>query len=312
MDVFNVPNFNESNRVFFPKGSTTWHVWNKPSGIKFVYFLVVGGGGSGGGGRSAGNNSGGGGGGGGSGGFATILCPAFILPDILYIQPGIGGARADGGTSGNTGNLSYVSFEPNTTASASILIQSGTSPAGGGGVGTNTGTGAGTVGAGSTVWSGNQYLTVLCTGSTTAGAAGALGGTNLPGPGGSIILSKILSGGAGGGGVSAGGTQSEGGAIVGSGFVPTITSGTTSSIASYAGRPGYAQFNLTSESFMDGPLIFTGGSGGASSGNLTIAAGGAGGNGAFGCGGGGGGASYGSTGGAGGKGGDGFILITTM
>lgn len=307
MDIFNIPNFNESNKIFFPNG-TSWQIWNKPSGIKFVYFYLVGGGGSGGGGRTGALNSGGGGGGGGSGGYTVCMFPAFILPDILYVQAGAGGLGVAAGTIGNSGALSYVSVEPNTTA-INILIQSGTAAAGGGGAGTNSGNGAGAGGLGSTAWTTSQNLTILSISSSTAGQAGALGGTNIPAAGSSITLAKIFSGGAGGGGCSNSGVISNGGSINGVGFIQTIGGGTSTT---KDGSTGYAQFNPTSESFSDEPLFFTGGSGGASTGSTPASIGGAGGNGAFGSGGGGGGASYGSTGGRGGKGGDGFILIVSV
>lgn len=308
MDIFNVPNFNESNKIFLPN-ATSWQTWNKPAGVKFIYFYIVGGGGSGGGGRTGGNNSGGGGAGGGSSAIAVGLYPAIVLPDILYLQVGTGGLSVGAGISGSSGGISYVAVEPNTTGT-NIIMQSGAVGAGGGGAGTNSGTGAGAAGSAGTIWQYiNNPLTSIGMISALAGQAGAAGGQNTPSVGGSITPSMPISGGAGGGGVSAGGTQTAGGNITGSGFLSTLSGGTTASTATLPGMPGYSLTNPVGESFIDGPLFFTGGSGGASAGNAIITTGGLGGNGSYGSGGGGGGASYASTGGSSGKGGDGLVLI---
>lgn len=308
MDIFNLPNFNELNKIFLPN-SSSWQVWNKPQSAKFVYFYMVGGGGSGGGGRSGGNNSGGGGGGGGSSAISIGLYPAFVFPDILYIQPGSGGNSVGAGITGNSGGISYVSIEPNTVGT-NIIMQSGETVASGGAPGTNSGGGGGLGGSPSQVWQySNNPLTATGMITSFTGQTGANGGSNLPAAGSSITPVNPISGGAGGGGVSAAGTQTNGGGIIGSGFIPTILGGTTTSTATLLGAAGYTHVNPTSESFIDGPLFFTGGSGGASSGSVTIVPGGAGGRGSFGSGGGGGGASYGSTGGSGGRGGDGLVLI---
>jgi hypothetical protein len=310
MDIFNVPNFNESNKIFLST-SSAWQVWNKPSSAKFVYFYMIGSGAGGGGGRTCGNNSGGGGGGGASAAIAVGLYPAFALPDILYVQVPVGGASATAGQTGSSGGLSYISVEPNTTTT-NIVMQSGAAGAGGGAGGTNSGTGAGSGGTAGTIWtySSNPFQAVGMI-SVIPGQAGATGGGNTPSSGSTITPIGIVSGGTGGGGVSAAGTQTTGGIIIGSGFLPSISGGSTSSTATLPGLNGYCLTSPTTESFIDGPLFFTGGTGGASSGITTITAGGLGGNGSYGSGGGGGGASYGSTGGVSGKGGDGLVLIVT-
>jgi hypothetical protein len=310
MDIFNLPNFNEANKFFF-LNSTAWQTWTKPSGAKFVYFYVIGGGGSGGGGRTGGINSGGGGGGGGSSALSTGLYPAFVLPDILYIRIGAGGASVGAGTAGNAGDLSYVSTQPNTN-SANIVMRSGDAAAGGGGAGTNSAGGGGAGGIAGTNWSyTNNPLTNIGMITSIAGQTGANGGTNVPAAGGTVTPTLPVTGGAGGGGVSAGGTSSAGGNITGSGFLPTISGGAVTTAATLPGMAGYSETLPTSESFITGPLVFTGGSGGAAASNALGVVGGVGGPGLYGSGGGGGGASYASTGGASGRGGDGLVLVVT-
>jgi hypothetical protein len=98
-------------------------------------------------------------------------------------------------------------------------------------------------------------------------------------------------GGAGGAGTTS--ADFAGGAITGSGPVPTIAGGLA---GSNRGNDGFSKFL---------PPAFTGGSGGGSS---NTGVGGAGANGRFGSGGGGGGG--GTTGGTGGLGGPGLVIIT--
>ena len=313
MDILNLPNKSLYHKVFYGTTTTSsWQVWTKPSNITMVYMYVIGAGGAGGGGRTGGNNSGGGGGGGGSSAISVALYPAFLLPDTLYISVGIGsnGAAAGGGAA--SGVLSYVSAQPSTTA-IYIYAQSGNAAAGGGGGGTNSGSGSGASGTAGTVWTFTNYpLTALGMVTSIAGQSGGAGGTNVPSDGTSITPTLPITGGAGGGGVSISGANTRaGGDITGSGFLPSILGGNAdgATVALIGGKSGFMGIKPTTESYLNLPMLYTGGSGGGSKG-VTAAVGGRGGDGSYGSGGGGGGASYASTGGSGGRGGDGLVLIT--
>ncbi len=48
MDIFNLPNNDINNSVFYNIGSgDTWQTWTKPRNAKFIYLNVIGGGGGG-------------------------------------------------------------------------------------------------------------------------------------------------------------------------------------------------------------------------------------------------------------------------
>jgi hypothetical protein len=214
---------------------------------------------------------------------------ATMIPDVLYIRVGLGGAAVGAGTAGNPGGLSYISIAPDTNA-ANLLLVSGNVAAQGGGAGAGAGTA--TAGAGSTI-----ATTALCLFSSLgvvtflAGGIGAAGGgVNAAGSSSTALATGFTCGGAGGGGVTA--TNRAGGDVTGAGPLVTIAGGAA---GSNPGGPGY---NLWA------PMCFTGGSGGGSSNNT---AGGAGGDAGQGSGGGGGGG--GTTGGGGGAGGTGLIAI---
>jgi len=312
MEFFNLPNKSSYHKVFYADVSGHWQIWTKPSNINFVYMYVIGSGGAGGGGRTSGNNSGGGGGGGASSSITTALYPAFLLPDTLYINVGVGSPGAAAGTGAASGALSYISTNPSTT-SIFIFAQSGDVAAGGGGGGTNSGTGSGVAGAAGTSWTYSNYpLASMGIVASIIGQIGGAGGTNVPSDGTSITPTLPITGGAGGGGVSISGANTRaGGNITGSGFLPSILGGSAdgSTVALIGGKSGFMGIKPTTESYLHLPMLYTGGSGGGSKG-VTAAVGGRGGDGSYGSGGGGGGASYASTGGSGGRGGDGLVLIT--
>ena len=93
MDVFNLPNNDDNNRIFYPNGSgDTWQTWYKPKNTKFIYIQTIGGGGGGGSSPNTGVSTvRGGGGGGGCSSVANGMFIASLLPDILYVQVGVGG-----------------------------------------------------------------------------------------------------------------------------------------------------------------------------------------------------------------------------
>jgi len=304
-DLFNIPTNNTNHKIFYANGQT-WQIWNKPSNINYIYFYVIGAGGAGGGGRTGGVNTGGGGGGGASSSISVGLYPAFLLPDVLYIQVGPGSPGAPAGTGAASGALSYVSTQPNTTT-LNIVMQSGGVSAGGGAGGTSSIAGSG--GTAGTLWTYTSHpIALMGMVSSIAGQNGAAGGSTSS-IGVSITPVLPVSGGAGGGGESSSVTSFAGGNIIGSGFFNTIPGGTNNSLSLSLGGAGYSPTIPTSNSLMQTPLFFTGGAGGGATHSASIP-GGTGGNGSYGSGGGGGGASYQSTGGSGGKGGDGLILIT--
>jgi len=290
MDLFNIPNTNAINRVFYTNGSTnSYQIWQKPKNCRFVHMLVIGGGGGGAGG-AAGTGSRNGGGGGGSGALTTSFLDASLLPDVLYVQVGPGGAGGASGANGTAGSISYVSFQSNTTAINVV------SYANGGALGTTLG-GAG-AGGGIAVQT-SCYLSYLGEFEPVAGTAGSAGTSAAAGS--NITFTNIICGGASGGGASAS-LSFSGGSINSSGFVPKIYGALNTSDSASDGFTSRPSFNVS----LNSPLFFTGGAGGAGS---ALGAGTVGGNGAFGCGGGGGGAGSAGNAGAAGRG---FILMVVL
>lgn len=311
IDLFNFTDITANHQIFYTNGSgDAWQTWQKPKNVGWVYITCIGGGGGGGSSpNSSGNQAGGGGGA--SSSLTKILIPSNLLPDLLYIQVGPGGA---GGTASSEnsvdGSLSYVSILPSKTAT-DVVIASGTAAAGRGLRGTST-VGSGQGGAGGTAFtSAVGILSELGIWQSIAGRGGSDGGYTTFGQ--SVLGISggiILTGGAGGGGLATGGIDYQGGSISTVGLVPSLTGGAA---GGGAGRSGYATVipNRLLYSSTKNPMIFTGGSGGG--GNATISGGGGnGGNGQIGCGGGGSGAIDGGTGRVGGRGGNGLVLITTF
>ena len=81
-----------------------WHSWRKPRGVSFIQFFCLGGGGGGGGGFAGAVGAAAAGGGGGASAQSSIIFPAHLLPDVLYISVGYGGAGSSGtGVAGGAG-----------------------------------------------------------------------------------------------------------------------------------------------------------------------------------------------------------------
>jgi hypothetical protein len=289
LDLSYFQNKNSNVQGFFNGG--TWQTWIKPRGAKLVNILCVGSGAGGGGGHQSASTPRGGGGAGGSGAASKLTIDANLLPDRLYILPGVGGNGGLGGTtatSGSSNQNSFVTLIPDTTSVSNVLLRSGTTRATGGGAGGAVA--GGTQGLGETInVIANNIFANLGTFTFQVGATGGLGGTTT---GGAVGSSNFLVAGTGGGGTGAGGFTSAAG----------VFPAQTGSALNTDGRKGLILYKPT--------LIFFGGLGGGGS---TSGNGGNGGNGAPGCGGGGGGASTntGVNAGNGGRGGDGFIIITT-
>jgi hypothetical protein len=310
-DYFGLPNPGVCDiQIFRPMGNTTsWAQWNKPKGANMIYIMAVGSGGGGGGGFSrASAADGAGGGGGGTGALTRIMTPAIMVPDVLYVQPALGGLGGAAGTAGGAGSISYVSMGPypagstaNFTVDNNLFVMSNAAGAGGGGGGTGTTAGAaGTAGTISVIGSQNRGGYAMFW-AATVGLVGFIGGAVADGAGANAtnVLSDGVpfSGGAGGSGST--GANVAGGQVTGAGFFQTIPGGTGTGVAINGGG-GYS-WSQSSQLF----LASTGGSGGAA---VDAAQAGNGGKGGFpGSGGGGGGA--GTTGGRGGDGGDGVVII---
>ena len=294
IDVFNIPSTTESTYTFYATGN--WQTFVKPRNAKFLEFFVLGGG-AGGGHCTVAAGAASGAGGGGSGGIVRGIIPAFLLPDILYILVGKGGAGAKTtGTTGGSGGISYISLN-GTTTEQTLICKSSTATAGGG-----TGVSGG-AGAAATI----SLLPISSFGNlglftAIAGVIGSTGGLNtVPSPGSSqaALGTNIVTGGAGGGGKSnTASAFATGGTITSSSVVLTsrVNGGVT------AGQNGDSGYGILQ------PFCGTGGAGGA---GILTGTGGKGGNGYFGCGGGGGGGGS-VVGSNGGDGGDGLVIITVI
>jgi hypothetical protein len=291
LDLSYFQNQNSNVQGFFNGG--TWQTWIKPRGAKLVNIICVGSGAGGGGGfQSTGGRAGGGGGG--TGATARLTINANLLPDVLYVLPGIGGAGGLGGiiaTTGSSGQNSFVTLIPSTGSVSNVVLRSGITPAIGGPSGS---IGAAVVGGAAETISviANNIFANLGIFTFQAGTNGNTGGTtnaanNNPE---TFIIPATGGGGTGTGGGTAGGTT----------VFPTFTS-------TPVNTNGYNGIILYKPTL----ILYGGGGGGGSSAQFTN--GGNGGNGAPGAGGGGGGASSntGVNAGNGGRGGDGFVIITT-
>ena len=305
----------------------TWHEWKKPRNVSMVSIWALGGGGGGGAGcnNSIATTNSGGGGGGASGGFTIAILPAFMVSDVLYVQPGQGGMGGliSGTTSfpGANGGISYVSIGPYPVGKPgdmldnnNLFLMSSSLSYNGGGAGTPLAAGiAGILPPVSTAT--NQIISAYSGWIWQyAGLTGYAGGYGAAGVAVANVLTSInVSGGAGGGGSSLG-TQppsaSAGGAVtLGIGrFTPTnlvggIASAGANGIATAAALSGSSGFTFFN------PFMSCGGAGGGSAFQSAFPIGGSGGNGGIGSGGGGGGA--GNPAGTGGNGGSGMIVITS-
>jgi len=285
LDLSYFQNQNSNVQGFFNGG--TWQTWIKPRGAKMVNIICQGSGAGGGGGlQSAGTK--GGGGSGGSGATARLTIDAKLLPDILYILPGIGGTGGLGGapaTAGSSGQNSFVTLIPDTGSVSNVVLRSGTTPATAGGPGTTAGGSAGAAETISVI--ANNIFANLGTFTFQAGVIGQGGWfVNTV----NTTPSNFLVGAGGGAGNS-------NGVVTATGVFPGLPAVTTTGAN---GQDGPIYYKPT--------LMLYGGRGGVGGAN-----GGNGGNGAPGCGGGGGGTStnIGVNAGNGGRGGDGFVIITT-
>ena len=297
LDVLNLPKPQNGYIDYFSGDAptvgittTSWRTWEKPRGISMIHITCFGAGGGGGGGTTTNQL---GGGGGGSGGQTTLLIPAHVLPDILYVSPGKGG---DGttvfGNTGGSGTGSYVSIAPSTAAIyVACFANGGTGGSFGGG---NGGVIATQVNA---LMSSQGFFFALA----GQGGQSSAGSRSITYP----TSGLLVSGGAGGG---------PGGSFTSSGFGGNITAPTQASITFFSTVPGSADGTGIPGSngiSLFQPLLSTGGAGGGGRGATANALNGSGGNGGFGSGGGGVGNAGGfiNAGTSSGKGGDGLVII---
>lgn len=294
-------------------GTNDWVTWRKPRGVNWVYMLAVGGGASGGCGINSGTRSGGGAGGS-PGGMTTVLLPARFVPDICYIQCGVGGKQPAVLVSGAlcvAGTPSYICWE---SSSASLLQRMAFAPNAAAGSAAATTTTGGTAtttvvsnGIGNQPLAGRGMYSLYTSTSGSAGGTDATAGTNISIPTTGIFCTP----GAGGGGSPTTANASAGGGIaaigLGQNVIPTLSGGAGAVGATPAGR---GQDGTWSLSYPFG-YFFGGLGGGGASGTQAAGVAGAGGNGAPGCGGGGAGGSNttATTLARPGDGGDGFVWI---
>jgi len=263
-----------------------------------VQIICIGAGGGGAPGRS-GPSSGfvWGGSGGASGGITKLTIPAFIIPDIIYVQVGVGGRGGIGvassnGTIGTKGTDSVVSISATTTSTSVICIApGGNTPA----LSTDASSGAGAI-TSTTYTNTNSPFITSGIYSFESTIIGKKSGTDL-----SInaLSSSVLTGGAAGGSsvTYLGGSVFSASALL-------LTNLSASPIQD--GTSGPNGYGILSPIFCG-----TGGAGGNGNNSTAGVFGGNGGNGFIGCGGGGGGGAT-TRGGNGGNGGDGIVFITTI
>jgi hypothetical protein len=239
----NYPTPQNANVQIYTAGGVTSD-WVKPQGCSFVFFTLIGAGGNGFGGTTSA-----GGGGGAGGGQTLCLVPAFLIPDVLRVTAGKGGA----------GNLATtrtrVEYQLKAVGAYELIY----APNGANSISSN--------GAGSTAAAPSNYFIAMGFGSFYAGGNGANQGANAG-------LTGNLVTGNGGGGAST--TTGSGGTSPGRFGYPTLAGG-----AGTTGGDGRNGISIFSN-------ILTG-QGGSGGGGSTTGAGGNGGDGGIGSGGGGGG-----------------------
>ena len=211
MWLFNEFQNRHSSQIYYFEttgGANNWITWEVPKAASLLYILAIGGGGGGGNGFLAASGNRGGGSGGGCANFCKLYVPTFLIPNTLYILPGVGGAG------GSAGTASIVSVKPPplpSTYSTSCLVY-----ALGGGAGINgaaTGQASAVSGAIPSTQSTDSkigYLGIFASdGNGTSSAVGALAGSNS---GGNVtaMAGTFLCGGSGGAGTATSSPQGGG------------------------------------------------------------------------------------------------------
>ena len=295
LDLSHIPSQQQSTYIFYPIGD--WQTFTKPRNAKFIQIFCLGSGGGGAGGSfTATTTARGGSGGGGSGGIVRGIIPAFLLPDIIYIDVASKGLGGTSGALGTTGGISYVALAPRVLEET-LICKSSNAAAGRGVVASTAAGGAGgaaaTVASTTTTAFGNLGLFTAI-----AGVIGLAGGSSTTaGISTTALATNLTTGGAGGAGKAT--STFNGGSILPAPVL--LTSTVNGGIANGGdGDSGYGTLQ---------PFCSTGGAGGGSV--NTSGTGGAAGNAYYGSGGGGGACGV-SAGGRGGDGGDGLVIITVI
>jgi hypothetical protein len=304
LDLSHIPNSQQDVQIFYSNGVTNaWQTWQKPRKCNYVWIMCVGGAGGGQSGTVAsGSFSSNMIQGGGSGAVTRALYNANLLPDILYVQVGLGGtggASTSTNTSnpGSAGTRSLVALQPAATVTVQNLVaRSGNAVAAGGSVNaTSTGETVSTQ-ATATFYTLSNFVStagVNCVFLTTRPIA------NI-----NPLTSQITCPGAqGGGGVTLTPVAINGGSFSATAYTPLIQGGLGTLSASTNGGDGDNGVTVWK------PFMSTGGAGG---GNSDLGNGGKGGDGGIGSGGGGGGSCSSGQSGAGGRGGDGLVVIISF
>jgi hypothetical protein len=277
--------------VYTSKGvSNAFQTWSKPPGISFVHIITIGAGAGGSSGLGTNTTAGslGGGGGGGSGGMTSVFLPAYLVPDILHINVGLGGSGGATTTSttvrgtGVAGGATYVGYYPNQGAGYTLCV------ANAGAAGNSAGTGGG---GGPIMVSTNMPVSQFGLRTYVVGQNGTQG-TISSGVGSLTAVYRIT-----------GGMGAWGGGTIGPTFSPpadyaltTYLPQTDPTLPGAGGMSDLLKFIFTTGM----PPRSTTGSSSPEAGNS-----------AFGCGGPGG-ASGNPNSGAGGRGGDGLVIITCV
>jgi hypothetical protein len=288
------PTFAKGERTIFnyvgerATGALGFQPYSVPSWAQMLFIIAIGGaGGGGGGGSVALGTQTNGGSPGGPGGTGVLYIPTAVIPSLLYVSVGRGGAGGAAASNGVAGQTSFVSMQPTNSVVFMLLEAS----AGQGGLAAGTA-------ATQTLASSPRPIGVVGTFGQSQPSGNPLGGTGAVGPNVNPQNSGSAAGSAGCGGGGQNTTTDFNGGGYNSGVLPTGGGGGGVAPGG-AGRDGTGFFVP-----MLRPLAFYGGAGGASNRSGT---GGAGGRGEIASGGGGGGG--GTTGGAGGNGGDGLVII---
>lgn len=292
LDLSFIPNSQQDIKIFYANGGA-WQTWQKPRKCNYVYIMCIGGGAGGGAGLTVNNGSAAPGP---SGAVTRILYNTQQLPDVLYVQVGVGGrGGVPGSTIGVSGTRSVVSLQPIVVAQNLVGI-SGNVGAVGGSVASVTYAGeTPSTQTTATFYSlGNFISTAGVTTSTIVSSP-----VNI-----NPLTSQITCPGAAGGGFSSTPVIVESSSILATPYSPLISGGTSTLLPLSNGTNGGD--GITSYK----PFFSTGGAGGGASVNGN---GGNGGNGGIGSGGGGGGAGGAlSQAGSGGNGGDGLVIIISF
>lgn len=292
LDLSHIPNSQQDVRIFHANGSA-WQMWQKPRKCNYVWIMCVGGAGGGGGGSNLSNFiwvSGGG-----SGAVTRALYNAQQLPDILYVQVGLGGGGGIPGIStqggpGSSGTRSAVSLQPVFAAQNHVAISGNAAATGGNYTPGSVGETA-SAQATATFYSLSNFISTAGVGSSNPG--NGTGFANI-----TPFTSQITTPGAGATTITAG--NKDGASILATSITPIISGG----LGSASGNAENGANGITSYK----PFYSLGGAGGGTS---SAGIGGNGGNGGIGSGGGGGGSGS-SGGGTGGKGGDGLVIIISF